>query len=84
MEKNLDLVNEEFCRYAKYINYTELSNKTFLITGAKGYLASSMIRFLLYLNNITNHLKQYVNKIYTKVPDKKTLKQYIFIDFRQC
>ena len=45
-----DLIDSEFKRYSNYINYLELKNKVFLITGAKGYLASALIRFLLYLN----------------------------------
>ncbi len=47
----MDLANKEFQRYEKYLNCLTFKNKTFLITGAKGYLASSLIRFLLYLNN---------------------------------
>ena len=50
----MNIFEEEFCRYAKYINYSLLKDKTFLITGAKGYLASATIRFLLYLNKTYN------------------------------
>jgi len=46
----MDIIISEFNRYAKFFNYKKLKNKTFLITGAKGYLASSFIRFLLFLN----------------------------------
>lgn len=46
----MDIITSEFNRYAKFFNYEKLKNKTFLITGARGYLASSMIRFLLFLN----------------------------------
>jgi len=49
-----NLVLEEFERYSQYFNYEKLRNKTFLITGAKGFLASATIRFLLYLNNKFN------------------------------
>ena len=47
----MSLVAEEFNRYSQYINYNVFKNKTFLITGAKGFLGSSTIRFLLYLND---------------------------------
>ena len=69
------LVFEEFERYSHYFNYERLRNKTFLITGAKGFLASATIRFLLYLNNKfdlnlyiygtsrdTNTIPEYINK----------------------
>ena len=46
----MSIVEEEFYRYSKYVNLGLLKNKVFLITGAKGYLASATIRFLLYLN----------------------------------
>ena len=46
----MNLIEEEFNRYSDYINYNQLRNKTFLITGARGYLASTTIKFLLYLN----------------------------------
>ena len=45
-----NLIFEEFDRYSKYFDYKILKNKVFLITGAKGFLASSIIQFLLYLN----------------------------------
>ena len=70
-----NLVFEEFERYSQYFNYEKLRDKTFLITGAKGFLASSTIRFLLYLNNKfdlnlyiygtsrdTNIIPDYINK----------------------
>ena len=50
----MSIVLSEFERYSKYINHNLFKNKTFLITGAKGFLASSTIRFLLYLNNTYN------------------------------
>lgn len=50
----MDIVTSEFSRYANLFNYNKLINKTFLITGAKGYLASSLIRFLLFLNEKYN------------------------------
>ena len=49
-----NLVLEEFERYSQYFNYEKLKDKTFLITGAKGFLAGATIRFLLYLNNKFN------------------------------
>ena len=54
MKKVKDIVIEEFLRYSNLVEYNKLKNKTFLITGAKGYLASALIRFLLYLNNTYN------------------------------
>lgn len=50
----MDLIVKEFSRYSNYIEYNKFKNKVFLITGAKGYLASSLIRFLLYLNKTYN------------------------------
>lgn len=47
----MNIVKEEFDRYSKYVNLDKIRDKTFLITGAKGYLASAIIRFLLYLND---------------------------------
>lgn len=70
-----NLVFKEFERYSHYFNYEKLQDKTFLITGAKGFLASATIRFLLYLNNKfdlnlyiygtsrdTNTIPDYINK----------------------
>lgn len=48
------IVEEEFERYSKYVNCDLLKGKTFLITGAKGYLSSSLIKFLLFLNKKHN------------------------------
>lgn len=50
----MDIVVEEFNRYSQYINYNLFKDKTFFITGAKGFLASATIRFLLYLNDKYN------------------------------
>lgn len=72
----MDLITEEFSRYSEYIDFEKIRNKTFLITGAKGYLASSMIRFLLYLN------RQYDLNLFiyatTRNPD--SLPEYIALD----
>ena len=67
----MNIFEEEFCRYTKYINYSLLKDKTFLITGAKGYLASATIRFLLYLNK-TYNLNLFIygaTRNPTKIPD---------------
>lgn len=50
----MSIIEAEFERYISQINNKRLRNKTFLITGAKGYLASSTIRFLLFLNKKFN------------------------------
>ena len=50
----MGLVEQEFERYSSYIDYNIFRNKTLLITGAKGFLGSSTIRFLLYLNETYN------------------------------
>lgn len=46
----MDLIASEFERYADCADQAALKGATFLITGAKGYLASSLIRFLSYIN----------------------------------
>jgi len=50
----MTIIEEEFNRYSNYIDYTSFRDKVFLITGAKGFLASATIRFLLYLNKQYN------------------------------
>lgn len=45
-----DIARREFERYSEYVDLRKLKGKRFLITGAKGYLAGALIRFLLYLN----------------------------------
>ena len=46
----MEIINSEFDRYSNYISYELFKNKVFLITGAKGFLSSATIRFLIYLN----------------------------------
>ena len=51
MEKKLNNDFKEITQQNK-INFKRLKNKTFLITGANGFIASYIIFFLIYLNNM--------------------------------
>lgn len=70
------IITEEFDRYAAFISYNQLKHKTFLITGAKGYLASATIRFLLYLDE-TFKLDLY---IYATTRNPNKVPEYISTD----
>jgi len=69
----MNIVKEEFERYSNYVDIDLLKNKTFLITGSKGYLASALIRFLLFLNKKYN-LNLY---IYAVTRNPKNIPDYI-------
>ena len=69
----MSLINEEFERYSTYVAYEKFKNKTFLITGSKGLLASALIRFLLFLNKKYD-LNLY---IYAVTRNPKSIPDYI-------
>ncbi len=78
-----ELINEN-------INYQKLKNKTFLVTGANGMLASYFIYFLMYLNDkldagITIYaLSRNKNKMYSKFIGDSKRKDIIIIEQDVC
>ena len=69
-----DIEKKEYDRYFSYYDFSKnFTNKTFLITGAKGILGQAIIKWLLYYNKIyhTNI------KIYASTRNESNIPEYI-------
>lgn len=71
--------------YANGLDYSFFYNKTIMITGAYGMIASYLIKFLIYINNLGTNiaiiaLVKNKEKFYKRFPECKTMKNVVLYE----